>query len=166
MQASIAFMVPSERPSGRGKWVSTSSGEHRKKSARSAPPWRWSQGQHPAPPRGTDRKYKATFSPLPLPPASAGGRCALAALAALPARSGGRPQRLAARHSAVWTCRSGWGRLKPHRFPGRREGTMSNGISQVQRGEILCHDAHVVSGLRWCGPRQTRRALGDNGQGQ
>ena len=43
--------------------------------------------------------------PATLPPASASGRCALAALAALPARSGGRPQRLAARHSAVWTCR-------------------------------------------------------------
>jgi hypothetical protein len=52
MQASIAFMVPSERPSGRGKRVSTSSGEHRKKSARFAPPWRWSQGQHPAFRRG------------------------------------------------------------------------------------------------------------------
>jgi aryl-alcohol dehydrogenase-like predicted oxidoreductase len=55
--------------------------------------------------RATDRKYKATFSPPPLPPASASGRCALAALAALPARSGGRQQRLTARHSAVWTCR-------------------------------------------------------------
>jgi len=49
----------------------------------------------------TDRKYKATFSPPPLPPASAGGRCALATLAAPPACSGGRPQRLAARHSAA-----------------------------------------------------------------
>ena len=70
----------------------------------------------------TDRKYKATFSPPPLPPASASGRCALAALAALPARSGGRPQRLAARHSAVWTCRLGWGRLKSHRFLGAKGG--------------------------------------------
>src|SRR5262245_32193582 len=38
----------------------------------------------------TDRKYKATFSPPPLPPASAGGRGALAALVAPLARRGGR----------------------------------------------------------------------------
>jgi transposase len=49
----------------------------------------------------TDRKYKATFSPPPLPPASAGCRGALAALVALPARSSGLPQRLAAKHSAA-----------------------------------------------------------------
>src|SRR5262245_7339118 len=57
---------------------------------------------------GTDRKYKATFSPPPLPPASAGGRCALAALAALPARRGAchsGSQLGIARLSAVWTGR-------------------------------------------------------------
>src|SRR5215468_9173291 len=51
----------------------------------------------------TDRKYKTTFSPPPLLPASASGRCALAAL-------------------AVWTCRLGWGRLKP-RFLGAKIGS-------------------------------------------
>jgi hypothetical protein len=53
----------------------------------------------------TDRKYKATFSPPPLPPASAGGRCAL------------------------WTCRLGWGRLKPHRF--LKGGSLSTHFSRV-----------------------------------
>jgi hypothetical protein len=50
--------------------------------------------------------------------------------------------------------------------PERREGTISNGVAQVQRGEILCHGTHVAYGPRWCGLSQTRIALGDNGQGQ
>jgi hypothetical protein len=54
----------------------------------------------------------------------AGGRCSLAAIAASPAPSGGLPQQLAAkawqRHSTVWTCGSGWVRMKTQRFAGAR----------------------------------------------
>src|SRR5262245_45531126 len=41
-------MVPSVMSRGRGAWVSTMRGAH-KKSARAACPWRWGQGQRPAP---------------------------------------------------------------------------------------------------------------------
>jgi len=63
-----------------------------------------------------DRKYKATLSPRrchrPPPPAAAAGaqRWRLAQHAAAPCHSG--LQQGVARLSAVWTGRSGWGRVE------------------------------------------------------
>jgi hypothetical protein len=43
--------------------------------------------------------------------------------------------------------------------------TISNGIFQVQRGDIHRRGAHVSYGPCWRGPSRTQRSLGDNGQG-
>ena len=48
LEACSVVMVPSVMSCGRGAWVSTMRGAH-KKSARAACPWRWGQGQRPAP---------------------------------------------------------------------------------------------------------------------
>jgi hypothetical protein len=131
--------------------------------------------------RGLDNSGNIEGSPKPLfasplpPSASAGGHRSLAVMAAAPARSGALPQRPqlgVARHCAAWTGGAGWGTLMPQGVPYARTsgrpvgGTISNGISQVQRGQILCHCAHVAYGSRWRGPTQTRISLGDNGQGR
>jgi len=49
----------------------------------------------------TDRKFKRHFPPPLSPPASAGSRCPLAALAAPPARGGSTPPQRAARRGAA-----------------------------------------------------------------
>jgi hypothetical protein len=48
LEACSVVMGPSVRSCGRGAWVSTRRGAH-KKNARAACPWRWGQGQRPAP---------------------------------------------------------------------------------------------------------------------
>jgi hypothetical protein len=48
LEACSVVMVPSVMSCGRGAWVSTMRGAH-KKSSRAAGPWRWGQGQRPAP---------------------------------------------------------------------------------------------------------------------
>src|SRR5205807_10151398 len=57
------------------------------------------------------------------------------------------------RSRAAWTCRSGWGRLKPQGFPRARasgrpvvegRGEDCNGMAKAQKGEIRRCDAHVA----------------------
>jgi len=74
-------------------------------------------------------------------------------LHAPPARRGSPPERPATPHRAAWTCRSGWGRLKPQGFPRARasgrpvvagRGEDFNGIAQAHKGERRRRDAHVA----------------------